>query len=77
MKNFREKWKLLKIQLTQYQPCFFITLVTNSLDFMNSYNNFDKIMLNSKCNTIIQLVQNFVGKIQILKNIKVKTPLPW
>ena len=77
MKNFREKWKLLKIQLTQHQPCFFIKLVTNSLDFINSYNNFDKIMLNSKCNTIIQLVQNFFGKIQILKNIKVKTPLPW
>ena len=46
IKNFREKWKLLKIQLTQHQPCFFIKLVTNSLDFIESCNNFDKIMLN-------------------------------
>ena len=32
--RMREKWKLLKIQLTQHQPCFFIKLVTNSLDFI-------------------------------------------
>ena len=53
MKNFREKWKLLKIPLTQHQPGFFIKLVTKSLDFINSchgnVNVHVQVTTTSKC----------------------------
>ena len=47
--------------------------------YINSYRKFDRIII--KCN-ISQYVEKrkqkgFIGKIQILKNIAVKTRLPW